>query len=910
MSGVARDILKIGAAAQASSARAQAAALRQQAANVRAAATARIEALKAAEAAERETAARMRAAGATRDQIAAVDAQARAYARDAAVIRAESEKQVSVLQKQAKVYDEQAKSLEADVRGHQRLAKTLGDVSKAASFVGIALVGVGAVGAAALLSTVKAAVDYDRQVALTKTQTDGFAASLKDLGQIAKDVGSKIAAPFNELQAGLYDIFSSTNANMKQAKVLLEAFAKAAVAGQVSIEDAGRSTMGIMNAFKIPFQQVNVVLDKQFQLVRKGVGTYGQFANVIGKLTPSAVRLGQNLDTMDAILIFLTRNGLSAASAVAAGARAMDALANPSTVGKLEKLKIAVRNAHGQFLPMVDILKNMKKYLLELPPPKRAQALFDIFKGSGGTIQAKRFFDLVLPTAKGAGNLDQFEGFLKDMKDSTGEFGKAYGTMANTVAAKSQLLKNNWDIMKVTIGQALEPAFKKLLDIGNEIVGWFNRLSPAQQKSLAKWALVAAAIMTVVGVFVLIIAGLGMLAAALAALGLSLGAVTLIVGGLGAAFVALGVALYEAYKGSLPVRQLFEDIGKTFTDIWNKDIWPFISGMRDGFNRDLLPALMALWDVISNRVVPVLDDLWNRFGAQATKTLGETLRMLQDVGTKGFQWVSSMINKFLIPAIKQATDFYNQHKSAIDKVLWVLGQLAKWIAIVAGSGVILGLVAAIAVVIAIIYVWVKSVIYIYNTIASLVNGIKSAISWIGHLGVEIGHAARDFAAAVAGGFIKFVTYLKNLPSTISHAVGSLGGVLVQAGRNVINGLINGISSRVGDLKGYLGQIGGWIASWKGPPAYDLKILHGAGQLIVKGLQNGIASAVPALKSQLKGVTGQMRAEVNANVSGNQAPVVPVTQKGSRKSFTINVYTQEIRPEYHSQQLGQLMAGTM
>ena len=907
LTGVSRDILKIGAAAQASSARAQAAAMRQQAANVRAAGTARVEALKAAEASTKETAARMRAAGATRDQIAAVDAQARAYAKDAAIIQAETNKQVDVLKKQAMVYDEQAKNLDRDVQKHQRLARTLQDVSSAATMAGLALVGMGALGAAALLSTVKGAIEYDRQVALTMTQTDGFKTSLKELGQIGKDVGSKIAVPFEELQKALYDIFSSTNANAKEAKGLLEAFSKAAVAGQVSIDDAARSTMGIMNAFKIPFKDVNVILDKQFQLVRKGVGTYGEFAKVIGKLTPSAVRLGQNLDTMDATLIFLTRNGLNTSSAVAAAARAFDALANPKTTKKLEGLGVKVRDTSGKFLPLIDILKNMRKYLLALPPPKRAQALFDIFKSSGGTIQAKRFFDLVLPTAKGAGNLDQFEGFLKDMKNSSGQFGAAYSTMADTVAAKSQLLKNNWDIMKVTIGQALEPAFMGLLNIGNKIVGWFNALTPAQQKSIAKWALVGAAITAAAGVVVLIIGGLGALAAALAALGLSLGTVALIVGGVVAGFTALGSAIYVAYTRSASMRKLFKDMGNTFTDLWNNALYPFINGVTVGFRENLLPALQDVWAVINDKVLPILDELWQKIGNQIVKAIGEVLRMFQSLINDGFKVISTVIRKYLIPAINDATNFYHQHKTGIDQVISVLITCIKWIAKIAGGASLGFLIVVVASSIASFALLVKSLVITYQTLTVLIHWVSEAAQWLWKLLVSANRLGEGLQNGVRNGFNSAIGYLRNLGNTISSAVGNLGTILWNAGVAVINGLINGIRAKIADLRNLLSSIGPMIAGWKGPPEYDIKILHNAGKLVLKGLQNGIASEVPNLKSQLKDVTSKMQASVNANVTG--VTTAPVKSKSTNsRSVVVNVYTQEIRPEYHSQQLGQLMAG--
>jgi TP901 family phage tail tape measure protein len=866
--------------------------------------------LEAASANERETAARMRAAGATRQQVAAVDAQARAYARAATETRLATDKEVGSLRNQAVALDASAKKLEKDVQDHQRLSRTLNEVSSAVTMVGLAMVGLGAIGTAALFSMVKGAIEYDRQVALTKTQTDGFKATLADLGQMGKDVGKSIAVPFEELQSALYDIFSSTNANMAQAKVLLVAFAKAAVAGQVSIEDAGRSTMGIMNAFKIPIKQVNTVLDKQFQLVRKGVGTYGQFASVIGKLTPSAVRLGQNLDTMDATLIFLTRNGLSAASSVASAARAFDALANPKTVGKLEKLGIKVRDVKGQFLPLVEILKGMSTYLMKLPSAKRAGALFDIFKSSGGTIQAKRFFDLVLPTAKGAGNLGQFEQFLKDMKNSTGQFGQAYGTMANTVAAKSQLLKNNWNIMKVTIGQALEPAFKRLLDVGSKIIGWFNKLTPQQQQNLAKWALMATVITTVVGVVVLIVGGIGALAAALAALGLSLGAVIAVSVGVVAAFVAIGGALYAAYKGSQPVRQLFNDIGKTFSDIWNNDIQPFIQGIKAGFDRDLLPAFRKLSDVVNKDVVPVLDDLWNRIGKKLVKVLREAGNILKDLADVGFKVVSFVITKFLIPAIKQATDYYDKHKKAIDNVIKVIMQVIKWVLILVGGTALGMLIVAIAAAIAIIAGLIKVTLLIIHFFTDLWAAIKLTYNWMNNFGASVNNAADSFGRAIKGGFNAAVNWFRNLPNKITNAIGRLDSVLWNAGIQVIDGLINGIKSKMASLGNFLGGVGSFITSHKGPPEKDIKMLHNAGRLIMKGLQNGIASSVPSLNKQLKGLTSKMQATVNGSVSA--APVASSTKRkpSGDRHVVVNVYTQEIRPEYHSQQLGQLIAGTL
>ena len=134
---------------------------------------------------------------------------------------------------------------------------------------GIAMTATGLAGAAAIGKMVDASIDFNRQAALTLTQIDQVGVSVDDLKKIALDVAHDIPAPLEEMQATLYDIFSSLNVNTDESKVLLTAFAKSAVAGQVSLQDAGRATIAIMNAWGVPTTDVNKLMDVQFQLVRK-----------------------------------------------------------------------------------------------------------------------------------------------------------------------------------------------------------------------------------------------------------------------------------------------------------------------------------------------------------------------------------------------------------------------------------------------------------------------------------------------------------------------------------------------------------------------------------------------------------------------------------------------------------------
>jgi len=401
---------------------------------------------------------------------------------------------------------------------HYRAQARIGGVMIA---TGAAAVLVGAAGVKALHSMAMGAVEYQRQAALTLTQTDKIKTSTQELQKISNNVASAIGVPLEALQPALYDIFSSMNVNLAQSQRLLTAFSKEAVAGQVSIQDASRATIGIMNAFHVPVEKVNDVLDFQFQLVRKGVGTFGQFATTIGRSVPSAVRAGQSYQTLGAMLAFLTRNGLSAAMASASAGRALDAFANPRVVARfrelgdviakksglsseaLQKLGIDTKNtgveivdAQGKFRNIVPVMGELSAVLMKLPPASRAAILQELFKGAGGTIQAMRFFNVAIPRYR------ELAGLLRDMGDDAGQFEKAYGQMAETTAAQTVRLSNNWKILKNALGAEVMPALNDMIERGNKLLINLHQMEPSQRRAIANTLLYGSVSLAAVGMVV------------------------------------------------------------------------------------------------------------------------------------------------------------------------------------------------------------------------------------------------------------------------------------------------------------------------------------------------------------------------------------------------------------------------
>src|ERR1035437_828783 len=192
---------------------------------------------------------------------------------------------------------------------------------QAMSTIGTVIAIAGIVGIAVLDKMTNAAIAYNLQVANTQTQIDTIvskgAISFAQLSKMGTDAAAKLPVAFESIQPTLYDIFSSIDVNAPQAATLLMNIGKASVAGQADIQTVGKATIAILNAYKMKTSEVTTVNDVMFQLVRKGVGTYTDFTNVIGRVVPSATKAGQSLQTVAGMLAFMTRNGFSAANSVA-----------------------------------------------------------------------------------------------------------------------------------------------------------------------------------------------------------------------------------------------------------------------------------------------------------------------------------------------------------------------------------------------------------------------------------------------------------------------------------------------------------------------------------------------------------------------------------------------------------------
>ncbi|GLY51294.1 hypothetical protein [Lentzea sp. NBRC 102530] len=158
---------------------------------------------------------------------------------------------------------------------------------------------------------------------------------------------------------------------------------------------------------------------------------------------------------------------------------------------------------------------------------------------------------------------------------------------------------------------------------------------------------------------------------------------------------------------------------------------------------------------------------------------------------------------------------------------------------------------------------VSGALRLLQGIVSVAMGILSgdwSRAWSGLRDIVSGAFAliRGAADLATGGLI---TLIGSLPGRLLGALGDLGGLLTEAGRNLIRGLIRGIESMLSAVKAKLTQLTNLLPSWKGPPARDRILLRDNGVLIMRGLVAGFEREEPRVRRYLSDLTGAIPAQV-------------------------------------------------
>lgn len=175
-----------------------------------------------------------------------------------------------------------------------------------------------------------------------------------------------------------------------------------------------------------------------------------------------------------------------------------------------------------------------------------------------------------------------------------------------------------------------------------------------------------------------------------------------------------------------------------------------------------------------------------------------------------------------------------------------------------------------------------------STVQSLISGALDVIDglWRGAwnaLGGLLNAAWNDFISIVSGGNERVMGLLRDLPGKITGVFAGAGSWLINAGKSIINGLLDGLKGAWGNVTGFIGGIGDWIVSHKGPPSYDAVMLTKNGELIMRSLLDGLTTGW----GDVEDFIGSRNADISARYAVSSA--VSPAHAPAGVGATYNVY---------------------
>lgn len=354
--------------------------------------------------------------------------------------------------------------------------------------------GAGMIGAVAALTNETA--QFNRELVMAQTQADDTRIQLEQLQGITRDLATEVPADMAEMPKTLFELFSTLHPTLEETPVLLESISKAAIAGNTEMSQTGRAALNVLNAWGMEAERIDDVLDQQFRTVQRGTMQHEEYVQNIGQMIPAARSAGQEIDTMNGALAFLTRLGLRPSMAATSTARAFELLARPRVGDELERIGVEVQDSEGRFRQFTDVIQDMSDQFEGMTEPEIFQQFDEIFRGQGFRIQARRFLQLAVE------NAEMFGDIVRDVgDDALPGMEERYEMVADTVSAQLDLLRNNFQVLRQEMGDDFVPTMRTVVESFETGVDALRDWNNQSEISISQALAVAGALSILSGIF-------------------------------------------------------------------------------------------------------------------------------------------------------------------------------------------------------------------------------------------------------------------------------------------------------------------------------------------------------------------------------------------------------------------------
>lgn len=736
---------------------------------------------------------------------------------------------------------------------------------------------------------------FDSVTDTIRVGTGASGEALDGLVTVAQEIGARVPASFDKIGTTVADLNTRLGLSGETLNTVASQYLEA---GRILGEDIDiQATTAAFSAFRIEGDQVEGAMDDLFRASQAtGVGM-NELASSASTSAPAMQALGFSFQETISLIGSLDKAGLDSNQTMAAMSKGLVSLAK-----KGEEPQAAFKRVTSEIKTLVEAGNTAKA--------------IDLASGIFGTRAATQFVGAVQ-----SGTLA-----LDDLVGATG----ATSDTILGVADETKDFAEQWQIVKNNAALALEPLASTVFQtLGDTLTDLINPMQQASQW-LRDNPQLTKALITTVGV---LSTTLGVAAAAQWAVNTAMAAnpVVWVV----AALAALTAGLVYAYQNSEQFRAVVQQAWTSIKDAAARVV--------DWFQTTALPALTAAWEWIkataSSLVVwfqttalPVLLTVWEgiRAGAEVvaawfTTTLLPALQgvwqAVSEYALAAWEWIKWAwdtigypVASFILTVFQGVAANWGPIWEGIKTTVSGAWQVISTVVSTAleviknlfnlGTAILRGDWAAaweaIKGIVSAVWEGIKGVVSgaldilkgVVSTALSVVKGVWSG-AWTA-ISSAVSSAWAGIKSVVSRGVTTMMSTIQTIPSRVRSAFAGAGTWLLDAGRTIISGLVDGIKSKFAAVKSSLTGLTSLLPSWKGPAERDAVLLRPAGELIISGLRESMESEYASVRASLISFTKSLQPDVKTSYGfAASGAVVPASQSLDGTSLVLRVGDREM-----------------
>lgn len=462
--------------------------------------------------------------------------------------------------------------------------------------------------------------------------------AFEGLSGLAKDLGRTTQFSASEAADGM-SFLAMAGFETEDIMSAMPGTLQLAAAGQLELAAAADIASNVLSGYGMEAEEIGRVNDVLAAGSSKANTDVSQLGEAMKMVAPVAKASGISFEEATASIGKLSDAGIQGGMAGTTLRGIIASLENPTGAAgdAIERLGVQTKDSEGNLLSMTDLVRNFEDAGLSTAD---AMQIFGQRAGPG----------MMALVGQGADSLEDLTGA---MEDSGGTAATMADRQMEGLNGALKELSSATEGAMIAMGEQLTPILEKAADALSGIVSWFGGLSDETMGFIAIGAALTAGLLLIGGALLLV---LGFLPAMAAGFGIMMGTILPIVAPILAVVAALAAV-------ALGIKYLWEN-SQTFRDIvmavW-EGIKVAIAAVVTWFQEEALPYIMTVWEQLkvifqtaSEAIIAIfkffadfVKGIWDRFGEGFIASVKSVMTTVGEFFSKTWENIKSVIDAVL-----------------------------------------------------------------------------------------------------------------------------------------------------------------------------------------------------------------------------------------------------------------------